>query len=180
MATCLDTFCGQAYGAKKYHLVGLYLQQSLVGLNLSAIPFAVIFCFVGSILQALGQSAEISIGAGYYTRCIIPSLFGLATSQSLIRFLLAQSLGIPILLCALATLGCHLTMCWILIYRVGLGFQGAALATSGSHWIFALLLAFYVRFSKTCERCRVAWSWKVLKDLKPFFQLAIPSGAMLW
>ena len=180
MATALDTLCGQAYGAKKYKLLGLYLQRSLIILNLSAVPFAFIFIYVGDILQWLKQDTEIAVGAGQYIRCLIPSLFSLATSQSYVRFILAQSLVLPILVCGFTTFVVHIPLCWFLVYRSSLGYLGAGIAASITSWINALLLASYASFSKDCEATRTHWSWEAFHDLKSFVSLAIPSTAMTW
>ncbi|XP_065629843.1 protein DETOXIFICATION 20 [Quercus suber] len=55
MATALQTLCGQAYGARKYHMLGVYLQRSWIVMFLASIILLPIFIFATQILEALGQ-----------------------------------------------------------------------------------------------------------------------------
>lgn len=179
MSTALDTLCGQAYGAKQYRLLGVHLQRAVVVLILTAIPLAVVFAFAGNILELCGQNSEISRGAGEYSRWLIPVLFGIAFSQPHMRFLLAQSLVIPMIICAFITLLCHMPICWALVYHSGLGYRGAALATSISFWINVVLLVSYVNFSSSCRLTRPSPSWEALRNIKQFVVLGLPSAAMI-
>jgi MATE family multidrug resistance protein len=181
MATALDTLCGQAYGAKKYRLLGIYLQRGLIVLNLSAIPFALIYLYMGEILQWLGQDPDIAEGAGQYTRYLIPALFGTAVAQCYSHFLLSQTLVLPILWSGIATIAVHVPLCCFLVYSTPLGFLGGAVATSASSCIAAVLLALYASFSKHCEQTHPRLSsWEAFQDLKSFILLALPSTAMMW
>jgi MATE family multidrug resistance protein len=43
MATALDTLCGQAFGARQHHLLGIYKQRAMVVLGLTCVPIAVVW-----------------------------------------------------------------------------------------------------------------------------------------
>lgn len=180
MGCALETLCGQAYGAGQYSLLGLYLQRALLVLNATGIPLAFAWANMEYILLALGQDAAISKKAGEYTLWLIPCLFAYATAQPLVKFLQAQSIVIPLMLSLAFTFCCHIPICWFLVYKTGLEGQGAALATSISNWIYALLLATYVAFAPSCKKTRTAFSIKALNDLKGFIKLAVPSALMIW
>ena len=61
MSSSLDTLCGQAFGAKQYHLLGIYKQRAiLVPTALSALV-AVIWGYTGQILLLFGQDPEIAM-----------------------------------------------------------------------------------------------------------------------
>lgn len=179
MAGALDTLCGQAYGAKQYRMLGLYLQRGLIVLNIACVPLSILWANIEYILIALGQTASIAKKAGQYTRWLIPTLFAYANSQPLLKFLQTQSLVLPILLAYIITVCCHIPLCWALVYKSGLEAMGAALATSISNWLVVALLALYVRFSPACDSTRTSFSWKAFQDLKGFFRLAIPSALMV-
>lgn len=179
MGCALETLCGQAFGAKQYQKMGIYLQRAIVVLNVTAIPLAFLWANMESILVTLKQDARIASKAGEYAVWLIPTLFGNATSQPFTKFLQAQSLVAPLLLISLSVLLCHVPICWLLVFKSGMGFTGAALANSISYWIDVLLLALYVRFSKRCAHSRAPLSLEALQDLKGFFKLAIPSAAMI-
>ena len=67
MASALETLCGQAYGAKQYHMLGVYLQRSWLILLAFAVLLAPTFIFSAQLLVALGQTAELSLEAGLVT-----------------------------------------------------------------------------------------------------------------
>ena len=180
MGTALDTFCGQAYGAKQYRLLGIYLQRAVFVLLLASIPLAIIWAFTGQILLHLGQNPEISAEAGIYARWLIPSLFAYGPLQCHVRFLQSQNIVLPMVFCSGVTVLLHMPLCWVLVAKAGYGNRGAALATAVSYWVNVVMLGLYVNFSKACRRTRVKLSNEVLTDLVAFIRLAIPSAFMIW
>ncbi|KAL5161304.1 Protein DETOXIFICATION 16 [Glycine soja] len=74
MSSALDTFCGQAYGAKQFHMLGVHTQGAMLVLTLVTIPLSIIWVFLGPILVALHQDKEIAAHAQLYARYLIPSL----------------------------------------------------------------------------------------------------------
>ena len=180
MSYALETLCGQAYGARQYSLLGLYMQRAMVVLNATAILLALAWANMDHILLALGQNATISEKAGEYTVFLIPMLFAYASGQPLIKFLQAQSLVIPLMLCTAFSFSCHIPICYVMVYKTGLGSQGAALATSLSNWINVMLLASYVKFSRSCADSRIPLSFQAFRELTIFLKLAIPSAVMTW
>lgn len=72
MASALETFFGQAYGAKQYHMLGIHLQRAMLVLIVTCIPIAFIWSFTGHIFTIGGQDMEISSQAGIYARWVNP------------------------------------------------------------------------------------------------------------
>ncbi|KAG0498352.1 hypothetical protein HPP92_003043 [Vanilla planifolia] len=87
MGCGLETICGQAFGAKNYHLLGVQLQKAMLVLSVSCIPVAIMWCFADDILVFLRQDPETSTKAGVYARWMLPSLFAYGLIQCQIRFL---------------------------------------------------------------------------------------------
>ncbi|KAH7445392.1 hypothetical protein KP509_01G006600 [Ceratopteris richardii] len=179
MSCALDTLCGQAYGAGKHSLIGLYMYRALIILNATGIALAFVWANVKNIMLALRQDPYISENAGVYTIWLIPGLFACATAQPLLKFLQAQSIVIPIVLSLAFTFCCHILVCWMLIYRLKLGIRGAALATCISSWINVILLAIYITFSPSCKKARTPFSTKAFHDVMGFLRLALPSALMI-
>ncbi|KAJ4776955.1 Protein DETOXIFICATION [Rhynchospora pubera] len=71
MASALETICGQAYGAKQLHMLGVYMQRSWVILTLMCICLLPIYLFATPILRLFHQNEEIASLAGKF------SLYGL-------------------------------------------------------------------------------------------------------
>ncbi|KAK3423645.1 hypothetical protein EUGRSUZ_F00506 [Eucalyptus grandis] len=91
MASALETLCGQAYGAKQYYMLGVYLQRSWIVLTICSIFLVPLFIFTPPILKALGQEDKIAEVAGDISPWLIPVLFSLVVSFSCQMFLQAQS-----------------------------------------------------------------------------------------
>lgn len=180
MSCALDTFCGQSYGAKQYHMVGIHMQKAMFILSLVSIPLAVIWANTGIILKALGQDPSISKEAGLYAMYMIPSLFAYGLLQCHVRFLQTQNIVFPMMVSSGITTLLHVFVCWILVFKSGLGSRGAALANSISYWINVVLLALYVKFSSSCARTWTGFSIEALRNIPSFIRLAVPSAVMVW
>ncbi|XP_024023313.1 protein DETOXIFICATION 16 [Morus notabilis] len=178
MAGALETLSGQAYGAKQYHLMSVYMQRSMIVLLLVSIPLAVIWANTEPILAAVGQEADIAAEAGRYARVMIPSLFAYGLLQCLIRFLQTQNIVFPMVVCAGIATVLHIFWCWVLVLKSGLGSSGAALANNISYWINVLLLALYVKFSSSCSKTWTGLSSLAFQNILAFVRLAIPSAIM--
>ncbi|KAJ7528749.1 hypothetical protein O6H91_15G017200 [Diphasiastrum complanatum] len=179
MGSALETLCGQAYGGKQFHLLGVYMQRALIVLNLTAILISFIWFNMGKMLLMLHQDAAIAAKAGEYARWLIPGLFAYASLQAVVKFLQTQAVVLPMLLCSFITLLVHIPVCYLLVFKLGFGNIGAALASSLSGWLNLVLLLLYIRFSKTCSKTWTSYSREAFQDLKGFLNLAIPSAVMV-
>ncbi|KAE8678819.1 MATE efflux family protein 9-like [Hibiscus syriacus] len=179
MASALDTFCGQSYGAKQYHMLGVYLQTALIVLLSATVPLALIWANATSILLFFGQDPEISAEAGRYARFMLPSIFGFAIQECHIRFLQAQNNVVPMMVISGFTTLLHILVCWILVFKSGLGNKGAALANAFSYWTNAVILTLYVRISRSCKKTWTGYSMEAVYCIPKFLRLSIPSAVML-
>lgn len=179
MAAALETLCGQAYGAKQYHMLGIYMQRAIFVLYLVCIPIALAWWNMDSLLVFLGQDPQISELAGVYARYLIPTAFAVATLQPLVKFLQTQSIVLPMAVLSAATLILHIPLCWLLTFKLGIGYRGAAIASSVSNWFNVIVLVLYVKCSPLCKRTWTSFSWEAFNDLSSFFKLAISSAVMI-
>ena len=179
MGSALETFCGQSYGAKQYHLLGVHMQRAMIVLLLVSIPLAIIWANAGQILVSLGQDPEISAEAGRYARFMIPSIFAYAIIQCHTKFLQTQNNVVPMMVITGFTTLTHFFICWILVFKSGLGNKGAALANATSYWINALSLVLYVRISPACKETWTGFSKEAFHGILKFLKLSIPSAVML-
>ena len=180
MASALETLCGQAFGAKHYHLLGIHMQRAVLTLLSLSIPLSVIWFYTSTILISLHQDPEISTGAGTFNRWMIPSLFAFGLLQCLNRFFQTQNIVFPMMISSGVTALLHTIVCWLLVYKFGLGIKGAAMANNISYWLNVLLLVIYVKFSQACRRTWTGFSKDALHDFFSFVRLAIPSAVMIW
>nr|POE93945.1 protein detoxification 16 [Quercus suber] len=179
MASALDTLCGQSYGAKQYHMMGIQMQRAMFVLLLVSIPLAIIWVNTRSLLILFGQEHDIATAAGEYACFMVPSLFAYAFLQCLVRFLQTQNIVFPMMISSAFTALLHILICWILVFKSGLGYRGAALANAISYWINVLLLALYVKFSSSCLKTWTGFSKEAFHNIFTFLRLAIPSAVMV-
>lgn len=156
------------------------MQRAMFILSLVSIPLAVIWANTGIILKALGQDPAISKEAGLYAQYMIPSLFAYGLLQCHVRFLQTQNIVFPMMVSSGITTVLHVFVCWILVFKSGLGSRGAALANSISYWINVVLLALYVKFSSSCARTWTGFSMEALQNIPSFIRLAVSSAVMVW
>lgn len=180
MASALETLCGQAYGANQYRKVGIQTSTAIFCLSLVCILLSIILIYMGKILIFMGQDPLISQEAGKFAIWLIPALFAYGTLQPLVKYFQTQSLIIPLLVSACASICCHVPLCWLLVFKSGLGHLGAALSIGISYWLNVILLVLYMKCSPDCENTRISISLELFQGLREFLRFAIPSAVMVW
>uniref|UniRef100_A0A6P4AVD4 Protein DETOXIFICATION n=1 Tax=Ziziphus jujuba TaxID=326968 RepID=A0A6P4AVD4_ZIZJJ len=178
MSSALETLCGQAYGARQYQMLGIYLQRSWIVLFFSSIILLPLFIFTAPILKLLGQEDTISDMAGYIGLWFIPVIFAFSVSFTCQMFLQAQSKNMIIAYLAAFSLVLHLILSWLLTVKYKFGVPGAMASTMLAYWIPNMGQLLFV----ICGGCRETWngfSSLAFKDLWHVIQLSLSSGAML-
>ncbi|OVA13768.1 Multi antimicrobial extrusion protein [Macleaya cordata] len=178
MASALETLCGQAYGARQYHMLGIYLQRSWLVLFIASLFLLPIFLFTAPILKLLGQGDEIAEMAGVISLWTIPVLFSFILSFSCQMYLSAQSKNMIIAYLAAAALAIHVFLSWLFTVKYNWGISGAMTSTIIAFWIPNVGQLLFV----TCGGCPETWrglSFLAFKDLWHVIKLSLSSGAML-
>ncbi|KAJ7971999.1 Protein DETOXIFICATION [Quillaja saponaria] len=178
MASALETLCGQAFGAKQYPVLGIYLQRSWIVLFLTSMFLLPIFIFTTPILEVLGQEESIAKVAGKISIWSIGIVFAFIASFTCQMFLQAQSKNMIIAYLAAFSIGIHILLSWLLTVKFKFGITGAMTSTILAYWIPNLGQLLFV----TCGGCPETWkgfSFLAFKDLWPVVKLSLSSGAML-
>ncbi|THU45149.1 hypothetical protein C4D60_Mb02t14820 [Musa balbisiana] len=179
MGSAVETLCGQAYGAHKYEMLGIYMQRSTVLLMATGVPLAVIYAFSRPILVLLGESPEIAKAASIFVYGLIPQIFAYAANFPIQKFLQAQSIVAPSAYISAATLAVHLLLSWVAVYKIGLGLIGASLVLSLSWWIIVAAQFVYIVTSRRCLFTWTGFTWQAFSGLPEFFRLSTASAVML-
>ncbi|KAF3784191.1 DETOXIFICATION 37 protein [Nymphaea thermarum] len=179
MGSAVETLCGQAFGAKKYEMLGIYMQRSTVLLTLTGIPLTVIYVFSKQILRFLGESTAIAAAASVFVMGLIPQIFAYAINFPIQKFMQAQSLVAPSAIISASTLLVHLLLSWLAVYKMGLGLLGASLVLSLSWWIIVIAQFVYIVASPKCKRTWTGFSIKAFSGLSGFLKLSTASAVML-
>jgi MATE family multidrug resistance protein len=148
MATCLDTFCAQAYGAKKHYLVGLYFQRCTAMIFVCSIPILFFWCFSASFLKLVVPEKNLAILAQTYLRYISFGAPGYILFETGKRFLQAQNIYTAGQYCLFFVAPLNVCLNYLLVWNktFGMGFIGAPISTAISYWLMSLILLGYVIF----------------------------------
>ncbi|CAM0871818.1 unnamed protein product [Alopecurus aequalis] len=178
MASALETLCGQAFGAKKYHMMGVYMQRSWIVLLGCAVLLLPMYFFAEDVLLLTGQSPELSAMAGKVSVWFIPLHFSFAFLFPLQRFLQCQMKNFVNAFVSGVALCIHLFVSWLFITKLQFGLVGIALTLNFSWWATAAMLFAFV----ACGGCPETWhgfSVEAFVDLWEFVKLSTASGVML-
>jgi MATE family multidrug resistance protein len=179
MGSAVETLCGQAYGAQRHHMLGIYMQRATIVLLGTAIPLAVIYVFSGPLLVILGQSPEIASAAATFVYGLIPQIFAYAVNFPIQKFLQSQSIMAPSAYTSAVTVVIHIVLSYVLVYKLGMGLLGASFMLSVSWWVMVVAQFTYI---VTSQRCRLTWtgfSTKAFSNLPEFLKLSAGSAVML-
>ncbi|RHN49668.1 putative multi antimicrobial extrusion protein [Medicago truncatula] len=178
MAGALETLCGQTFGAEEYGKLGNYTCCAILTLTVVCFPISLVWIFTDKILMFFSQDPGMSHVAREYCIYLIPALFGYALLQALIRYFQTQGMIFPMVFSSVSALFLHIPICWILVFKLGLGHIGAALAIGISYWLNVIWLWVYIKYSPSCEKTKIVFSTHALHNLPEFCKYAIPSGLM--
>ncbi|KAI9114625.1 hypothetical protein K1719_014323 [Acacia pycnantha] len=174
MASAVQTLCGQAYGAKKYAVMGIILQRSIIVQLLAAFGLTFFFWFSGSILKFFGKndSDEIAELGQAFGREIIPMLYAYALVYPMQRFLIAQNIVNFLAYVAFGVFCFHLLLTWLVVSVLGTwtGFSLKAFKLKGL-WTYLKLVVSST--AMMCSDVGFALAVYVLSEMLPDSTIAV-------
>ncbi|KAH9312405.1 hypothetical protein KI387_027440, partial [Taxus chinensis] len=178
MGTALGTLCGQAYGAHKEHMLGVYMQRSWIVLSGFAIAILPIYIFTTPLLKLLGQPDNIAELSARVSLWCIPMHFSFVFYYTLSRFLQSQAKNFITAWSSALGAVFNVLLCWLFVSKWSMGLDGALISLNVAWWTPVIIQYVYV----TCGWCPDAWtgySMEAFADIWPFFKLSVASGVML-
>lgn len=179
MASALETLCGQAFGAKQHHMLGIYLQRSWIVVLGSTIFLLPLFIFATPILRLLGQEESVATMAGTFSLWFIPIIFSLAFSYTFQMYLQSQSRNIIVTYLASLSLVLHVSFSWLTVSKLKWGVPGAMGSMVLAMWI-PIFGQFAFLIYGGCPDTWKGFSTSAFQDLLPVIKLSLSSGAMVW
>ncbi|KAK4846425.1 hypothetical protein QYF36_017081 [Acer negundo] len=179
MASAVQTVCGQAYGAKKYSIMGIICQRAIILHLGAAILLTFLYWFSGAFLLAIGQSDSIAKQGQIFARGLIPQLYAFALSCPMQRFLQAQNIVNPLAYMAVGVFLVHLLLTWVVVFVLDYGLLGAALTLSFSWWLLVIINGLYIVLSPSCKETWTGLSIRAFTGIWPYFKLTAASAVML-
>ncbi|XP_077226399.1 protein DETOXIFICATION 20-like [Tasmannia lanceolata] len=178
MASALETLCGQAYGARQYHMLGIYLQRWWIVLTATATLMLPIYIFATPILKLLGQDTKIAEASQVISLWLIPIIFYFVFYFTLQMFLQAQQKNTIIAWLASTSFALQILLQWVAVYKLNLGISGAMGSMVLANWLILIAEFMYV-FGGWCPKTWRGFSKSAFYDLWPVVKLSLSSGVML-
>ncbi|CAO2830581.1 unnamed protein product [Amaranthus hypochondriacus] len=178
MASALETLCGQAYGAKKYYMLGVYMQRSWIVLFVCCILLLPLYIFAAPMLKLLGQPEDVADLAGVVSIWMLPLHFSFAFQFPLQRFLQCQLKAGVVAWVSVVALLVQLFVSWLFVSVLKCGIIGVAVTQNFGWWVLVFGLFGYTAFGG----CPLTWpgfSMEAFSGLWDFLKLSIASGVML-
>ncbi|KAL0727322.1 hypothetical protein Bca4012_023415 [Brassica carinata] len=179
MGSAVETLCGQAHGAHRYDMLGIYLQRATIVLVLVGLPLTLLYTFSYPILVLLGEPKSVSYMASMYIAALIPQIFAYAVNFTAQKFLQAQSVVAPSAYISAAALLLQTLLTWVTVYLMGLGLMGIAYVLTISWWVIVLAQTLYITSSQRFRHTWTGLSWRSFQGLWSFFKLSAGSAVMI-
>ncbi|KAK4283143.1 hypothetical protein QN277_000127 [Acacia crassicarpa] len=175
LAVGMEPICGQAFGAKKFTLLGLCLQRTILLLLFTSIPISLLWLYMKQILLLCGQDEAIATKAQSYLVYSIPDLLAQSLLHPLRIYLRSQSITLPLTLCSALAILLHIPINFFLVNYLGWGIKGVALSGVWTNFNLVASLIIYVVFSGTHKKTWGGFSFECFTQWKSLIELAIPS-----
>ncbi|KAK8705623.1 hypothetical protein V6N13_049221 [Hibiscus sabdariffa] len=179
MGSALETLCGQAYGAGRLRMMGVYMQRSWIILLITACLMSPIYIWSPPILTLFGETTEISNAAGKFAIWMMPQSFAYAMHFPIQKFLQAQGKVLVMAGISAVVLVLHVFFSWLLILKLGWGLIGAAVTLNVSWWLIVIGQLLYIFITKS-DGAWSGFSGLAFVDLFGFVKLSLASAIMLW
>lgn len=187
LCTCLDTLCSQAYGAKNYHVVGIFIQRCAIITILAFLPMMYMwFSWSETILSWVIPEPELCAIAANYLKVAAFGVPGFILFECGKRFLQCQGIfhASTIVLFFCAPLNALMNYLLVWDKRIGIGYLGAPLSVAINYWLMAFGLLFYTIFTKQEINPMKCWNGfiqphQIFKNWRKMFNLALPGILMV-
>nr|QBM79482.1 MATE52 [Rehmannia glutinosa] len=178
MSSATETLCGQAFGAKQNHMMGIFLQRSWFVDLVTLTILLPVFIFATPIFKLLGEEEAIANSAGYISLWFIPFIYSIVFALTIQMYLQAQQKNTVIAWLSLMQFVVHIPLSWLFVSVLDFGVNGAMCALCMSSWILVFGEFVYI-FGGWCPDSWKGFTFAALRDILPVVKLSISSGVMV-
>ncbi|CAL9163380.1 unnamed protein product, partial [Musa hybrid cultivar] len=176
LAMGMEPICGQAFGARRHHLLGLALHRTILLLLCTSLPIALLWYCIHPILLLLGQRPALAAAASVYLQASLPDLFLQSFLHPLRIYLRTQCITLPLTACAALSIALHLPINYLLVSVLRLGIGGVALASVWTNLNLVVFLVAYIYLSGLHRNTSgLSFSAECFKGWRSLLNLAVPS-----
>jgi putative efflux protein, MATE family len=176
----LTSRAAQAFGAKEYRLIGIYLHRASIIGAIVMIPCNIALYFIDRIFINFGYDAETVENARLICIYSYPGIFGWIVSNTITSYLTACDLFKPP---AIVTTICAVINCiasYVTIYLFDLGIIGFAMSFNIQNVFGAILLVVYVKVKDPVPGSIFWLNKESFQSLWEFFKFEFSAGAMIF
>lgn len=188
LASALDTFCSQFYGAAQYRLVGVALQRSLVVCAVACIPIYMLWFFTADLLEMFGIEHSLALEVSGFVRILSVGLIPAFVFDCLRKYLTCQGLVNPALYSILAAISIHYILL-TLVANYGIASSavvGGAVALAVGNISCALFLFLWIFKTGIWKKTWIlgpgtwhGWTWECCEHIQDYLRIALPSAGSI-
>ncbi|OMO86002.1 Multi antimicrobial extrusion protein [Corchorus capsularis] len=175
LAMGMESICGQAFGARKYSLLGITLQRTVLMLLVASLPISLLWINMRKILILCGQDETIATEAQSYLLYSVPDLLAQSLLHPLRIYLRTQSITLPLTCCAILSILLHIPINYLLVSHFELGIKGIALSGVWTNFNLVGSLIIYILYFGVHKKTWEGISMECFREWKSLLNLAIPS-----
>lgn len=184
LASSLDTFLPQAYGAGKYKLVGLIFQRCVaLILCVMVVVCTLWWLYAEKVLLMILPDPESAHYASQYLKVTSFGIPGYVLFETGKRFLQAQGVFDASTYVLFVCAPLNAIMNYTFVWNLGFGYIGAPMAVAFNYTLMALGLLLYTVYTKNELNPRKCWNGiqtrKIFKNWGELIWLSIPNLIMI-
>ena len=179
LTTAMDTLCSNAYGAKKYYLMGLYLHRIRIITYLITILLSIFhYFFAIKILKLFKLDPEVyDYIEEYIYYLILYNLFDIQFSVNF-RFLGILQKNTPCIIIIIITTCLNPLWCYLFIDILDFGVKGAGMAISLSQLLNMVLSSIFVHVTNPLPEAYFCFNKDCIRGLGKVLKFSIPAAIM--
>ncbi|KAL9264069.1 DETOXIFICATION 24-like protein [Drosera capensis] len=178
MSSATETLCGQAFGARQYHMMGIYLQRSWVVGTVTTVALLPFFIFAAPLYKLLGQGETVSDASEEISLWYTPVVYTYCFNMTVQMYLQAQQKNMILGWLSTVVFGLHVFLSWIIVDKLDWGVPGAMGTLNFSSWALVFGEIMYV-IGGWCPNTWKGFSLAAFKDLLPVLKLSLSSAVMV-
>jgi MATE family multidrug resistance protein len=177
----LDTLCSQAFGNRKYKMVGVYANVARICIGFYfifiSLPFTI---FSKPMLLMIGQEDAVAQFASRFCHSMLPSLFFALQYNTTLRYLQAMNVFKPGMFITFFTVLLHPLWCYLFIYVFDHNVVGAGIAMSITQLLNWISIQVYIHICNPYPESYFFTSREMLKYafFVEYLKKAVPAAIL--
>ena len=174
MGSALDTLAAQAYGARSYKKVGVYLQRGILIHALGLLVVLALWLNLESVLNLLHQPPCAIKYTVVYVHAFTFALPSILFYYLLQKYLQAQGIVYPFIITEGIIIIVSIVAHYLLMFVADLGIIGAGIAIGLALYVGLAFLLAIIWVRKLHKKTWGGWSWECLNDWGQYLKFSIP------